>query len=109
MKKLLVICLSVFLVSALIKYAYTTSKSENIDYVVQHYFSTGLFNGYKMSSIDTINLSFSNTSVAVVKVAGLAEKSPHERVSYNVFLQKNSNGIWTVEKVYPKQVGTVSN
>lgn len=106
MKKFLIICLSIFLVGGFIKYSYTASRCKNIDYAVEHYFTTGLFNSYKMYSIDTIDLSFSNTNIAVVKIGGMTQKSPHKRVAYSVFLEKNSNGTWKVEKIYPEQVTT---
>ena len=88
----------------LIKYNYVTNKSKNIDYAVERYFTTGIFNNYKMYDIETFDLSFSNGSLAVVKINGLEEKAPHKKVAYSVFLEKNSQGIWKVKKVYPAQV-----
>lgn len=104
MKKFFIICLSVILVGGLIKYTYITNKSQNIDYAVQRYFTTGIFNKYKMYGIETFDLSFSNGSIAVVKINGLEQKSPHKKVAYSVFLEKNSRGIWKVKKVYPNEI-----
>lgn len=103
MKKFFIICLSVILVGGLIKYSYITTKSKNIDYAVKTYFTTGIFNNYKMYNIETINLSFSNGSIAVVKVEGMEKKPPNKKVTYSAFLEKNSRGIWSVKKVYPAQ------
>lgn len=103
MKKFFALFLSVILVGGLIKYTYITSKSKNIDYAVKRYFTTGIFNNYKMYNVETINLSFSNGSIAVVKVEGIAKKLPNKKVSYSAFLEKNSRGTWKVKKVYPAQ------
>jgi hypothetical protein len=103
MKKFFIICLSVILVGGLIKYTYITTKSKNINYAVERYFTTGIFNNYKMYNIETINLSFSNGSIAVVNVEGMEKKPPNKKVTYSAFLEKNSRGIWSVKKVYPSQ------
>lgn len=103
MKKFFMICLFIILVGGLIKYTYITNNSKNIDYAVERYFTTGIFNNYKMYDIETINLSFSNGSIAVVKVDGIETKPPHKKVAYSAFLEKNSRGIWKVKKVYPTQ------
>ena len=103
MKKFLMICLSIILVGGLVKYTYITNNSKNIDYVVERYFTTGIFNNYALYDIGTINLSFSNGSVAVVKVDGMEKKPPHKKVAYSAFLEKNSQGVWKVKKVYPAQ------
>jgi hypothetical protein len=106
MKKFFVILLSVILVGGLMRYTYITNKSKNLDYAVKRYFTTGIFNNYKMYNIETINLSFSNGSTAVVKVEGIEKKLPNKKVSYNAFLEKNSSGTWKVKKVYPMTTQT---
>lgn len=103
MKKFSTFCLSAILIVSLIRYTYVTNKSKNINYAVERYFTTGIFNNYKMYNIDTINLSFSNGSIAVVKVEGIEKKSPNKKVSYNAFVEKNSAGTWKVKKVYSGQ------
>ncbi|MBC2580188.1 hypothetical protein [Clostridium sp. DJ247] len=108
MKKILIIVLSVFLVGGVIKYSYTTNRCRNIDYAVERYFTTGFFNNYRLDNIGTMNLSFSNGIMAVVKVDGMTRKTPHKRVAYSVFLEKSNNGVWKVRKIYPAQV-TLNN
>lgn len=103
-KKFSLICLSIVLLGGLIKYIYISKRCTNINYAVQNYFTTGVFNNYKMYKLDTINLSFSNGTIAMVKIDGLEQKSPHKKVAYSVFLEKNSRGIWKVQKIYPAQV-----
>lgn len=100
MKKFLIILLSLAIIGGLIKYKYTYNKCTDINYTVQKYFTTGIFNDNKMCSISKINLSFSNGSIAVINVDGMENKSPHKKVAYNVFLEKNTKGIWKVKNVY---------
>lgn len=38
----------------------------------------GLFNKYKMHSINSLNLTFSDGNIAVVKVYGTSNSSPHK-------------------------------
>lgn len=104
MKKLLLICLSVALLCGLIRSIYILNKCKNINYAVESYFTTGFLNNYKMYELNNMSLSFSTGTIAVVKLDGLEQKSPHKKVTYSVFLQKNSRGIWKVTKVYPAQV-----
>lgn len=106
MKKYLVICLIVIvaIIGGFAKFSYTSSRCKNIDYAVQHYFTSGIFNDYKMYNIGTLNLSFSNGNTAVVKIDGMEKKSPHRQVAYSVFLERNNKGIWKVKKVYPAQI-----
>jgi hypothetical protein len=104
MKKFLMITLSLVIIGGFIKYTYTSNRCKNIDYAVQHYFTTGIFNSYKLYNIGIADLSFSNGNIAVVKIDGMEKKSPHRKVEYSVFLEKNSSGIWRVQKIYPTQV-----
>lgn len=57
----------------------------------------GLFNKYKMHSINSLNLTFSDGNIAVVKVYGTSNSSPHKSISYNLFLTKSKNGAWKVK------------
>ncbi len=104
MKKFLAICLTVIILGGFIKFTYTSNKCKNVDYAVQHYFTSGIFNRYKMYNIGTLDLSFSNGNIAVVKIDGMEKKSPHRQRAYSVFLERNSQGIWKVKKIYPAQV-----
>lgn len=100
MKKFLILFLSAIIIGSLIRYDYTYSKCKDMKYVVQKYFTTGILNNYKMCSVSKVNLSFSNGNIAVVKVDGVEDKSPHNKISYNVFLEKNTKGTWKVKNVY---------
>lgn len=100
MKKKLIIILCIILIFIPLSYKYKNYKNKDINYVIEKYMTKSLFNKYKMCSIDNLNLTFSDGTIAVVKVYGTTNKSPHKNVCYNLFLTKNKNGTWKVKKVY---------
>lgn len=104
MRKIICIILSIFLVGGIVKYTYISNKCKNINYAVNRYFTTGIFNEYKLYNVGKVNLSFSNGNVAFVKIDGMSKKPPHRKVGYSVFLEKNNKGIWKVKKVYPAEI-----
>ncbi|WP_125154725.1 hypothetical protein [Clostridium rectalis] len=94
---LLIIILSLI---SFIKYRVVTYKCKEVTYAVERYLTAGLFNSHKLHSINNFHLSFSDGNIAVVKVMGVEKKSPHKKITYNIFLEKNSKGIWKVKKLY---------
>ncbi|KAJ50881.1 hypothetical protein BD780_000109 [Clostridium tetanomorphum] len=94
------ILLIILMICSLIRYRIICYKSKEITYVVERYLTTGIFNTNKLYGINNFHLSFSDGKVAVVKVNGLQKKSPHKKINYNIFLEKNSKGIWKVKKLY---------
>lgn len=81
-------------------YRYTRNKYSDINYTVQKYVTSGFFNKYKLYKINNMSLSFSDGTIAVMKVEGLQDKAPHNLVSYKIFLEKNKAGLWKVVKLY---------
>ncbi len=104
MKKFLFLTILIIISLVITKNIYTSINCRNIDYAVTHYFTTGIFNKYKIYDMQDMTTSFSNGAVAFIKVEGISSESPHRRVGYTVFLEKNNRGIWKVKKVYPAQV-----
>ncbi|NEZ47201.1 hypothetical protein FDF74_08260 [Clostridium niameyense] len=100
MKKLIVILLLITSIFGATHYIYKSAKEKDITYSVEKYMTSNLFNKHKMYNIDNFNLIFSDGNMAVVKVYGTTKKSPHKKVCYNVFLDKNNKGSWKVKKVY---------
>lgn len=97
------ICLIIFVLFAItiVLHQYNSDKFRDINYTVGRYFTTGIFNEYKMYNIDNKNLYFSNGVDAYIKVSGFSNSKPHKAVHYEVLLEKNKRGIWKVAKVYP--------
>lgn len=100
MKKIIVLFISFVFLAAIINAGYTRSKSKEITYAVERNLTTGLFNRHRLYSVSNFNLAFSDSSIAVMQVEGIERKAPHDRVYYDVLLEKHSNGIWKVKKVY---------
>lgn len=100
MKKILGLLLCVIIIGGIVTYTYSSPKRADVKYTVEKYFTSGIFNNYKMCSISTLDLSFSNGTIAVVKIEGLENKAPHKKTAYNVFLEKSNKGLWQVKKIY---------
>ncbi|WP_409070191.1 hypothetical protein ACFLKB_05665 [Clostridium sp. FAM 1755] len=99
-KKLILIICILFLLFLPLSYKYKVYKNKDLNYVVEQHMTHGLFNKYKMHSITNLNLTFSDGNIAVVKVYGTSNSSPHKNISYNLFLTKSKNGAWKVKKIY---------
>lgn len=100
MKKFIPIIILAIIFFAFLDYKYTQGKNKDITYAVEKYLTTGIFRSYKLSSIDTLQLAFSDNNISVVTVAGVQSKSPYRKVKYQVIVEKKSSGFWKVQKVY---------
>ncbi|ERI95646.1 hypothetical protein HMPREF1982_00120 [Clostridiales bacterium oral taxon 876 str. F0540] len=102
MKKIVPIIIAVLIIFAIggARYRYSVNKYRDLDYTVQKYVTSGLFNKYKLYKVDDIKLSFSDGDIAVMSVSGMESKSPHKNVKYKVFLEKTKSGIWRVKNIY---------
>ncbi|MBV4420275.1 hypothetical protein KM800_13270 [Clostridium tyrobutyricum] len=101
MKKFICLIIFILFTGIIILHQYNLNKSKDINYAIEQYFTTGIFNEYKMYDISNKTLYFSNGVDAFVKVNGLSNGKPHRSINYEVFLEKNKKGIWKVSKVYP--------
>lgn len=104
MKKFMIIFISTLFTITMIEKIYISYKCRDINYAVKNYFTTGIFNKYKIYNMEDINMYFSNGTVAFIKIKGMSTKMPYQKLGYTVFLQKNSRGIWKIKKVYPTQI-----
>ena len=100
MKKIIAIFIAFVLVAAIINTGYTRSKSKEITYAAERNLTTGIFNPHRLYSVSNFNLTFSDSCIAVMQVEGIERKAPHDKVYYDVVLEKHSNGTWKVRKVY---------
>ncbi|WP_446898519.1 hypothetical protein ACSVC9_00910 [Clostridium sp. LBM24168] len=100
MKKFLCILTSVSLMGGILWYNYNLNRCKDFNYALNRYLTTGIFNKYKLYSIDDAKLYFSNGQVSFFKVDGISAKYPHEKINYRVSMQKNSHGIWKIGKIY---------
>jgi hypothetical protein len=100
MKKFIPVVIAVLLLFGLADYKYTQYKYKDISYVVQKNLTTGFFDIYKLRSIDTLQLAYTDSKVAVVIVNGTQQRSPNKKVKYELILEKGSGDYWRVKKVY---------
>jgi hypothetical protein len=101
MKKFIPIVLGIILLFGIIDYKYTQNRYKDITYAVENYLTSNLFNTHKLTSVDTIQLSFSDPTVSVLTITGTQKSSPHRKVTYKIVVEKEQNGTWKVIRVYP--------
>jgi hypothetical protein len=77
------------------------SKRKDMTYSAQQYLTTGIFNKYKLYNVEYYHLLFSDTKESILQVQGIEYSVPHKTATYKLYMQKNSSGIWSVEKVVP--------
>jgi hypothetical protein len=100
MKRITYISISILLLCAVCLYGYNRSKYRDLNYTLNKYFTTGIFNKYKMYTIGTKNLYFSDGNTSFFKISGTSCKYPYDKVNYIVSVQKNSSGIWKIKRIY---------
>lgn len=103
MKKFIFSITIILMTIIIAKSIYISKKSTDINYAVKNYFTTGIFNKYKIYNMENLTLSFSNGKDAFMKIKGISSKTPHQKVEYTVFLEKDDNGIWKIKKVYSEE------
>lgn len=101
MKKLLFVIALIIIIMPIASYQITAHKCRDLQYAVQKSMTSGIFNKDKLYQIDSFALSFSDGSIALVKVQGVKSNAPHDRAAYNVLMEKSKNGVWKKRKVYP--------
>lgn len=81
-------------------YNYNTYQQKDISYVIEQKLTKGAFNKYKLHSITSTELNYSDEILAVVSVTGTSKDSKGSLVAYKILLEKRSNGSWKVKEVY---------
>ncbi|WP_139905390.1 hypothetical protein [Clostridium thermarum] len=102
MKKFIpaVIIITLIIVISTLYYNYDTYKKKDLTYVIEQRLTKGIFNRYKLSSISTYELNYSDEILAIVLVNGIKSKAPNTTITYKVLLEKRSNGSWKVKDIY---------
>lgn len=100
MKKYLSICIAIVMLLTALKCQYTRNRCKDLAYSVEHNLTSGMFNSHKLYSVKKCSVEFSDGNIAVVKVYGTQKKSPHAKITYNVFAEKSKSGVWNVKKIY---------
>ena len=99
-KRFLPFILIIILLFGYIDFKYTQNKHKDVAYVVERHLTTGFFNKYKLSSIDTLQIAFSDSQMAVVTISGSLKSTPNKKATYKVLAERGRSGSWRVKKVY---------
>ena len=99
-KSIVIFCIIVFIL-LLGRHNLENSKRTNMTYCAKQYLTTGLFNNYKLYTVDYYHLTFSDTKNAILEVQGMEYKIPHKTVKYRMMMQKDNKGIWSVKTLLP--------
>jgi hypothetical protein len=103
LKKLVPAVLILILLFGFLDYKYTQNKYKDITYTVERHMTSGIFNRHKLLSVNSLTLTFSDSTMAVVIVNGMLKKTPHQQVSFKAFVEKKKNGTWKVSRIYPNE------
>lgn len=99
--KKIILLLSFILIIFLFNQYSFSKKNKDIRFVVEHHMTKKLTNlKHKLYGISEFNIIFSDGQTSVVQVNGLSKKSPHISTSYEIFLEKNKNHSWKVNRLY---------
>ncbi|MDP4089812.1 MAG: hypothetical protein Q8930_11155 [Bacillota bacterium] len=100
MKRFVPIAFIIIIIISVVDYNYDIYKRKNIAYVLQNKLTKGILNSFKLDSISSYELSYSDENVAVAQVKGSKANSSLTSVSYKVILEKQRNGTWKIKDIY---------
>lgn len=100
MKKFIPLAIIVIIIVCAFYYNYDIYRKKDLTYVLEQRLTKGIFNRYKLDSISTYELTYSDEVLAIVFVNGTKSEAPHKSASYKVLLEKLSNGAWKVKDIY---------
>lgn len=84
----------------LFTYKFSSKKYENIDYAINKYTTTGIFNKHRLYSLENYEIKFSDGNLCIVEVTGIEDKSPYKTVKYNIYLEKTKSQKWKLSEIY---------
>ena len=100
MKKFIPLAIIIIIIVCVFYYNYDIYKKKDLTYVIEQRLTKGIFNKYKLDSIASYELTYSDEVLAIVYVNGIKNEAPHKAASYKVLLEKRSNNSWKVKDVY---------
>ena len=99
-KKIVFVVIFIIIIVSTVYYNYNIYQKKDISYVIEQKLTKGFFNKYKLSSISSTELKYSDEVLAIVTVTGMSKDSKTSLVVYKVLLEKRSNGSWKVKEIY---------
>lgn len=95
------IFLIIIITTYIIVFSYTNFKCKNLDYAIKKYSTSGIFNKYKLYSLEDFKIKFSDGNTCIVEVNGIEGKSPYKTITYNLNLVKHKSGKWKLSEISP--------
>lgn len=96
-----ILILSIIIFFSLAKYKYTQYRCKNINYAIKKYSTSGVFNKYKLNKLESFQINYSDSNVAIVHLVGSIDKAPYKTINCTLVLKKNKKGMWKVAEYYP--------
>lgn len=78
--------------------AYVHSNSRNLQYAVEHSFTTGFSSKDKLLGVQNMSLIYYDGETAVVEATGLSKAAPHRTISIKGSFKKDKDNSWYLEK-----------
>ncbi|MEG1257174.1 hypothetical protein [Clostridium sp.] len=100
LKTFLFFVLIFILLIYLLWYKFSSKKYENLDYAINKYTTTGLFNKHRLYSLENYEIKFSDGNLCIVEVTGIEDRSPYKTVKYNIYLEKYKSTKWKLSEIY---------
>ncbi|WP_346962055.1 hypothetical protein [Clostridium sp.] len=100
-KTLFLISLIAITTTSIIVFSYSNFKCKNLDYAIEKYSTSGLFNKHKLYSLENFKIKFSDGSICIAEVNGIEGKSPYKSITYNLHLVKHKSGKWKLSEISP--------
>ena len=100
-KALFFLFLIIMVITSISLFIYSNTKYKNLDYAIEKYSTSGLFNKYKLYSLENSKIKFSDGNVCIAEVNGIEGKSPYKTVTYTLRLVKHKSGKWKVSEFSP--------
>jgi len=100
-KTLFFLFLIIMVITCISLFTYSNAKCRNLDYAIDKYSTSGLFNKHKLYSLENSKIKFSDGSVCIAEVNGIEGKSPYKTVTYTLHLVKHKSGKWKVSEFSP--------
>ncbi len=99
LKSLISVTLVFILIIYIFSFRFSSMKYKNVDYAIEKYMTSGLFNDYRLYSMKNYKIKFSDGISCIAEVDGIEDKRPYKTVKYNIHLKKNKSGIWKLSEI----------
>lgn len=101
MKKLLIILIIFISFILFIRLQYGNYRNMDVLYAAEKYTMHQMPPKYRINNIESFNINYNDTDIAVISITGTKKTTPHDTVTYKILLTKKKSGIWKVLRFFP--------